>query len=478
LAKKERRKKQIHKRRRLGLMRKKMGLSVLVIALAMLLSFGATFDQAQADSVLFPWIVKSTAISTLVSVVNTASTDPSVAPFVGSPQLHWSYYYKDDGAGGVDNSQTASCQDLNFKMTTSAMDIVTVDASGNMGSVDPGLPMWGDLNNVLAPGVLASLTAPGDRRAFLLVDNNTPYLAVQGWNADGTLYGEAMVVEIATGAAWGYVAYNSGGPFGDDGNWNPFIPPFPDGQNGFVSFSNSLDAHGEVIGEFWTFVNIPPWTTVFPPVSRELAPVTLMPPADIITRFFLTPTDMISAAAIIGNVPSQFANLGQRNGNINTRIGVCATPERCGGPLLPACTFACGSISGICLTGACLTPGITLNDESPLSSTKLKDIVCTSADDISAMLDAGTYVSWNSNGGQAWTYMNTEMGALTPAAQYQYSANMIVGKLEWIDGGTTIDGVPVGGTFNNFIHVRNNKDNFLFGPNSVPFGINNLVLMP
>jgi hypothetical protein len=459
-------------------MRKKMALSVVTIAMAMLLSFGVALNQANADSILFPWIVKSNAISTLISVVNTASVDPLLPPFVGTAQTHWSYFYKDDGNGGVNNSQTASCQDLNFKMTTSAMDVVTVDAAGN---IHGGMPMFGDLNNILSGGVSAALSAPGDRRAFLIVDNNTPYLTVQNWNADGTLYGEAMVLELASGAAWGYVAYNSGGPFGDDGGNNPMIGlGFPDGQNGFVSFSNGLDVHGEALGEFWTF--IPP-APPFPAlqginISRELAPVTLMPPSAIDTKFFMTPVDMINAAITLGNNPTQFANRGQRFGNINTRLGVCAVPARCGGPSLPACAIPCGSVSGICLTGRCDTPGITLNDEAPLSSTKLKNIVCTSADDISALLDVGTMVTWNANGGQAWTYMNTEMGTQLPATSYQYSSNMVVGKLEWNDGPTIIDGSGVSGTFNNFIQVRNNKDNLMTGPNSVQFGINNLVQTP
>ena len=149
-------------------MRKKMTLSVLVIALAMLLSFGAALDQAKADAILFPWVVKSTAISTIVSVVNTAGMP---LPLLNVPQIHLAYFYKDP-----DNTQTASCQDYNFKVNTSEMDIVTFDAAGN---INGGLPMWGDPNN----GALSLvLTAPGDRRAFLIVDNNTPALTFAATN--------------------------------------------------------------------------------------------------------------------------------------------------------------------------------------------------------------------------------------------------------------------------------------------------------
>jgi hypothetical protein len=426
--------------------------------------------------------------------VNTAAINPLAPPFTGTEQLHWSYFYKDDGFGGVDNSQTATCADLDFKMDTSQMDVVTVDCSGN---INGGLPMWGDTNNAVAGGTTASLQAPGDRRAFLIVDNNTPTLSLPGQlsNIDTTLYGEAMILEISTGAAWGYVAYNAGGPFGD-----PIITqPAPisatcaGGQNGFVSFSNGIDPHGEVIGGFWPITEglFPvPDTATLATGSAELAPVVLMPPDDILTRFFLTPTDMINAAfAFADAIPdpdncaqSQFANRGQRQLNINSRVGVCAVPTICDNPgfdpLVPDCNFGCASMSQYCLNGGCALPGITLNDESPLSSTKLKNIVCTSADDISAMLDAGTMVSWTANGGQAWTYMRPTMGNMLPASAYQYSPNMMIGKLDWIDGGAIIDGTAAAGTFNNFLHLRNNKDNIAFGPNSVPWGINNLVPLP
>jgi hypothetical protein len=464
LAKKESRKSKIKKRRRLELMRKKMALS-LVIALAMLLSFGATFDQAKADAILFPWLVKSTAISSLVSVVNTAGLDPFLP---GPPWTHWSYFYKDDGAGNPDNSQTALCQDYDFKMYTSQMDVVTVDAACN---IDGGNAMFGDLNNATMGGVPACINAPGDRRAFLIVDNNTSLFInnVTGpTDIDGTLYGEAMILELATGAAWGYQALNAGGPWGNVSD-NPLLAanggPFPDaGQNAYVTMSNGLDPWGEVIGEWWAWFP-PPGPPLGPLalIQGELAPVTLMPPLQIQTRFFLTPVDTIAAAFTYGAV-TQWASAGMRWGNINSRVGVCADPQVL--PPWPAIGF---------LTGLCNTPGIILNDEAPISSTKLKNIVCTSGDNIADLLDAGTMTGWNTNGGQAWTYMNTDFGTALPAAAHQYSPNMMIGKLEWIDGGTVISGTPVGGTFNNFIHVRSNLQTFA---GFWPVGNNNIVPYP
>jgi hypothetical protein len=434
-------------------MRKKMTLSVLVIALAMLLSFGAALDQAKADALLFPWVVKSTAISTVVSVVNTAGV---VFPLLNVPQLHWEYFYKDP-----DNAQTTPCSTQSFKMDTSEMDIVTVDTAGNINS---GLPMFGDPNNTLAGVTTAALQASGDRRAFLIVDNNTPTLVNSATNTDGTLYGEAMVIELATGAAWGYVAYNSGAGFGDTVG--------PGAQNGWVSFSNGIDPQGEAIGRFYAVAAGPPILTAF--VTGEMAPVALMPPMNagsgISTRFFLTPVDMISAFFALGPVPSQLASDGMRNGNMDARVGVCALANKVASGL---------ATSGFVNDGTCLIRGITLNNEAPVDSQKMKNIVCTSADDISALIDGATYTSWVGNGGQAWTYMYTDLGNLVPAPNFRYTPNMMIGKLEWDDvAGTIIDGKPAGGPFNNFIHIRNNKDNLRNGPNGDPWGINNLVFMP
>ena len=265
-------------------------------------------------------------------------------------------------------------------------------------------------------------------------------------------------------------------PFGS----NPLIPPYLPGQNGFVSFSNGFDLYGDVLGAFWAFpAPVPPAVVPGAPVlvQGELSPVTLAPRSEIQTRMFMTPVDMISAALAWAGVPgapvqSQWANTGMRNGNINARIGVCAVPEVAGGIALAPPYI--GTVGGI-LTGNCLLPGIHTNDEAPISSTRLKNIVCTSADDISALLDDATVTAWDNSGSQAWTYMRTTMGNLLPATSFQYSPSMMVGKLEWVDGGTVIDGRTVAGTFNNFVQVRSNLQTFV---GLFPFGANNLIPSP
>ncbi|MGO9614743.1 MAG: hypothetical protein ACLPX5_17150, partial [Dissulfurispiraceae bacterium] len=93
-----------------------------LVALTVLLSFGAAVKDAKADAILFPWIVKSPTISTLVSVVNTAEQ-------VGGNQalnnavLHYQYWGKDGSTG-----QTDSCSEFDFNRPTSKDDIVMFDA--------------------------------------------------------------------------------------------------------------------------------------------------------------------------------------------------------------------------------------------------------------------------------------------------------------------------------------------------------------
>ena len=107
-------------------MRSKVLIAVLV-ALCMLFSFG-TVKNAQADQILFPWIVKSTAVSTIISVVNTAGSNLGWN-YQGVDQiLHYQYWYKNSTANG----QTEACTNQSFKRPTSKDDLVIFDAAANI----------------------------------------------------------------------------------------------------------------------------------------------------------------------------------------------------------------------------------------------------------------------------------------------------------------------------------------------------------
>lgn len=213
-------------------MRSKVILSVL-ICLALLLSFGIAVKEAKAEALLFPWIVKGTGVSTLVSIVNTAAEPTS---------LHYYYYYK-----GATASLTDVCTQTDFSRPTSQYDIVTFDAALNINS---GKALYGDgtlsTDDPNYEGLVFGLAATGDNRAFLVVEN--------GVAIENSLYGEAVILELSAGAAWGYDAYNS----------SEYTVA---GRN----FSNSVEVFGEV-------------TTI-----SQYKPVVLLPAADFTTKFFVTP---------------------------------------------------------------------------------------------------------------------------------------------------------------------------------------------
>ncbi len=228
---------------------------VMVALLAVGFILTASFS-AKADTVLFPWVVKDKAISTLISLVNTHDPGSSKIRF------HLIYFYKET----TKNEQTEACEEVDFCAPTSPNDIVVFDAAGNFNN---GVPLFGDTavkgTKYTSMGV-SSLALPvdGPRRAFLMV-NNEVYTTQQcggGFDAeDGTLYGEAMVVDISNGAAWGYTAYNPRGA----SSWNDFS------DNEADPASIPTDQFGEVI------------------TDNETAKLVIMPPSVFTTKIFTTP---------------------------------------------------------------------------------------------------------------------------------------------------------------------------------------------
>lgn len=425
-------------------MKSKVFIISAVLALAVLLSFGVAVKDAKADALLFPWVTKSTTVSTLISVVNTAGVPAGWGG--ATPQLHIQYWSKifscsvtglpcdvtaDCPLAGIgetclQNTQTEGCGEADFKVDTSGNDVVTWDAAGN---VNGGIPIFNDPNNGVAS---LQLSSPSPRRAFLLVDNNTPALVANGTNLDGTLYGEAMVIDIVNGAAYGYIAYNSGeGLFGTTG-----VTP---GQTDPIQFSDGSDVLGEVIGG-GALTGL-----------AESIPVVLLPPNTIQTRFFMTPI----ADGVVGP-------FNQRVGDLNARIQLCLQP--CNDLLVP---------NGNCpVVGAgapgCNIGGIFDNDENQLTFICRKNIVCTAGDNLQSLFcGSGNYTAWVNKNVQGWTNVISLVGTLTP----DLTADMAVGKNEFTIGAlgsVTLDGTTVPGTLNNFNWLRNTGSVAGFvGPNWV-----------
>jgi hypothetical protein len=380
-------------KRRLGLMRPKVILSVLV-GLALLLTFGVAAKDAKADAIMFPWIVKSDTVSTLISLVNTCGPIGTYGGGLLNLEMHYEYWYKESTANG----QTETCDQHSDKIPTSKDDILTFDASCNINN---GEALFNDPSPYDGASFCLNETSP--RRAFLLVDNNTPQYVTDGVNVDGTLYGEAIVMEIAAGAAWGYIAYNSAG--GEVGT-----------QSAAVSFIDTTDLQGEVV-----------WGEDSLGIIQEYTQTVLLPPDVFTTKMFVTPI----------SDPDQGGTGNQREGDINTRIQL-RTME----PLTSE-----------------LVDGIYDSDENPMDGTPNKNIVCTSGDDLSSLINPGNYNAWIASGENGWAFVVLSAGTVDAdidGTADNPSSMACIGKLEYTTAGLTVDGTTVPGAVNNFVWLRNN----------------------
>jgi hypothetical protein len=207
----------------------------------------------QADALLFPYVVTSDTVATIISVVNQ---DPD-------GELFLNYFTKNS------LTNTASCTNqLRDDVDSAQNDLVSFEANGNfVGGVASALggPLFNDPAGDADYGGNNFTMGPvsGATRAFLIVDDND--------NDGEDLYGEAMLLETLGGAAWGYRAYNPATDFGQTGGNFPEFDAIPNG-GGIASPTN--DNLGEVLDE---------------QNNTDTAPVTLLPTDEWETRFFVTP---------------------------------------------------------------------------------------------------------------------------------------------------------------------------------------------
>jgi hypothetical protein len=225
------------------------------IAAAVAVSLGTSvvgMNAAQADQVLFPYVVMGPTVTTLLSVINDDDFP--------TPVLHYRYFY---------NSGSGPCSETDYTQPTSGNDIVTYDVSGHFGDAkavlfEPSTPYPLDFAKVFR-----SLTQNQQLRAFAIIDNDSARSPGQG------IEGEAFIIQFSQGAVWGYEGYNAADIVGWDGTQPVVENPF--------DFSDHVENNGEVL------VTPPPGTT---PIGAEnyWVPVAIMPfDGEITTRFFVTP---------------------------------------------------------------------------------------------------------------------------------------------------------------------------------------------
>jgi len=174
-----------------------MNLKMKTLAAAMIAA--GTMGAAQASGVLFPYVVNSNSVTTIVTVIDT-NTGYAAGH---TNELHWVLWYKD---GASVDDKTANCKEVNQWLPTSTNDMQTVDLGGKFGATTKGVLFndpsinndWKKTNKRFDMANLDSKPL----RGYLVIDDAVPQVA----SNVSTLEGEAMVLEFASGASWGYTA--------------------------------------------------------------------------------------------------------------------------------------------------------------------------------------------------------------------------------------------------------------------------------
>jgi len=353
--------------------------------------FPPVVGNLYADAILFPWIIKGETISTLVSVVNTA--EPVSPDMNGQGVLHYQYWYK----GFSSMEQTSVCTAQSFERPASKNDLVTFDAAGN---IHQGKKLFGDPTNYFSGSSESfMLSGPLAARAFLIVDNNIQGVFVtstRSTNTDGTLYGEAMVIDTELGAAWGYIAYNAKGGAAKS-------------ETAPVLFGDTVDLLGEVIG------------------TGEFSQSIWLSPSQLTTKIFMTPADETN----------------QRAGNINNIIQLCTDPAK-------------SQITNECREGGVFDSDENPFDFKILKNIVCTS--ADTLDQLLGAGLYDRWVAEGTHGWSYVRVWPGTISALPGAGPVINSGNgMIIGKLEYTTGGLTINGTTIPGALNNFLWLRNNK---------------------
>ena len=302
-----------------------MNLKMKTLAAAIIAAGTVTAAQA-ADVAMFPYVVTSSTVTTIVSAIDTGTGATQrynsagvVGAGAGFNRNHWRLNFKADANAAVN---TAPCQEVNYFLPTSSNDIQTVDIGGAFGSATKGV-LFNDpsINNNWNGATTATINfmlgkAAGAVQRGVLYVHNADNVAGQ------TVLGEAMILDFSTGAAWGYQAV-----LGDNGNAN---------DNSVFNYTNAA-------------TNAPTAT-----VAAPVGVLSFMPFAESTTRLFVTP--------VYNGAPMLDTNGASINGweRANARVGL--------------------------VTGT----GVAFDrDENLVSGTSNKDVNCVGAVDAKDMMTSG-----------------------------------------------------------------------------------------
>ncbi len=326
------------------------------LALASLMMTGVVgVIGAWAEHVLlYPFfVVNAPNVTTIVTHMNPFfNGDP------GDPVdfLHYQYHFKNATAAATD-----ACQAYSTFGHTSTNDVLTYDVSGFLSTE----PLLNDTTSGSAGGLGLNINPPGNLIGYLLIINQS---------GDNPTYGEALIVDIANGGLWGYLADtipiddNAIGPIGSDGG------------------SRLGDSHALATG------------------TRR--PVHLLPTSVATTDFIVTP---LGSAMIASSTNRTALQMQQTTGFGPTfpRNYAGAAPNP---PFFPA-------------------GGVYDRNENPLDFVLRPGVRCVGILGYSELISVGVLANpvWNKQGGWAWLANvlineSTNPNALTPA----FNRNAIV----------------------------------------------------
>ena len=253
---------------------KKLFRTGLMTALTVILATGWCYGT----TIMFPYINSNPGnLSTIVTVINTANATKAECNSSEDLQLHYRYITKK-----ISDSAADVCQERDFWRPTTLADLVTFDVAGD---INGGEAMFGDPTDyddgMNAPGFdLPNMGFTEPRRGYLLVNHRC---SVSGEKPDSStsndeiyLDGEAMLLDVVNGAAWGYRAILADQSVDDIGD--------------YAFASSSAGDENPVTGATTELLSEAPKLT-------ENQQVALYPPDEFQTRFFVTPLVINSANA-------------------------------------------------------------------------------------------------------------------------------------------------------------------------------------